>query len=68
LQPYSIVADDALLEIVISAVLPLDEDLSQTLHVSRNVVTSRCIVLFGIFLLGYALPNSSRTAGNDFDA
>jgi hypothetical protein len=42
--------------------------LSQTLTMSRNVLTSRCIVLFGIFLSGYAFLNGSRTAANDFDA
>jgi hypothetical protein len=59
LQPYPILTDDALLEIgtvVISAVLSLDEHLSQTLLVSRNFVTSRCIViLFGTSLSGFAL-------------
>jgi hypothetical protein len=39
----------------------------QTLPVSRNVVTSRCIVvLFGTSLSGYTLLNASRTAANDF--
>jgi hypothetical protein len=55
---------------VISAVLSLDEHLSQTntYHV-RNFVTSQCIVvLLGISLLGYALLNVSRTAADEFDA
>jgi hypothetical protein len=42
---------------------------TQTLPVSRNFVTSRCIVvLFGTSSPGYALVNASRTAANDFDA
>jgi hypothetical protein len=73
LQPYPVVAADALLEIgtdVISAVLSLDEHLSQiNTSVSRNIVTSWCIVvLLGTSLSGYALLNASRTAANDFDA
>jgi hypothetical protein len=43
--------------------------LSQTFPVSRNFVTSRCIVaLFRISLPEYALLNASRTTANDFDA
>jgi hypothetical protein len=55
---------------IISAVLWLDEHLSQTnTSVSRNIVTSRCTaVLFGTPLSGYALLNASQTAANDFDA
>jgi hypothetical protein len=73
LQPYPIVAADALLEIgtaVISAVLSLDEHLSQTnTSCVPKFCTSRCIVvLFGNSLSGYALVNGSRTATNDFDA
>jgi hypothetical protein len=49
--------------------LPTENELSQTLPVSRNVITSRCIVvLFGTSLSGYTLLNVSRTAGNDFDS
>jgi hypothetical protein len=65
LQPYSVVAANVLLEIgtaVISAVTPLDEHLSQTHPVSRNIVVSQCIVLFRTSLLGYALLNASWTA------
>jgi hypothetical protein len=73
LQPYAVVAADAMLEIgatVISVVLSLDEHLSETnTSVSRNVVTSRCtVVLFATSLSGYALLNASRTAKNDFGA
>jgi hypothetical protein len=49
---YPAVAADALLVIgtaIISAVLSLEEHLSQTnTSVSRNVVNSRCTVIFGI--------------------
>jgi hypothetical protein len=71
LQPYPVVAADALLEIgtaIISGVLLLDKHLSKTLPVSRNFVTSQCIVLFGTSLSKYALLDISRTAANDFDA
>jgi hypothetical protein len=72
LQPYPVVAADALLEIgtsVISAVSSLDENLFQLLPGSRNVIISRCIVvLIENSLSGYALLNVSRTAANDFDA
>jgi hypothetical protein len=71
LQPYPVVAADTLFEIgtaEISAVLSPDEH-RQTLPVSRNFVTSWCIVvLFGTSLSGYALLNVSQTAANDFDA
>jgi hypothetical protein len=41
---------------------------TQTLPVSRNVVTSRCItVLLGTPLSGYALLNAAQRAANDFD-
>jgi hypothetical protein len=73
LQPYPVVATDALLEVgttAVSAVLSLDEHYSQkTLPVFRNFVTSRCIVvLVGTSLSGHALLNASQTAENDFDA
>jgi hypothetical protein len=45
----------------------LEEHLSQTLSVYRNLVISRCIVLLSTSLSGYALLNASRTAENDFD-
>jgi hypothetical protein len=42
--------------------------LSQTLHVSRKFVSSRCVVvLFGTSLSEYAFLNASRTGANDFD-
>jgi hypothetical protein len=73
LQPYPVVAADALLEIdtaVISAVFrSMSTCHRKTLPVSQNVVTSRCIVvLFSTFLSGYVLLNASRTAANDLDA
>jgi hypothetical protein len=73
LQPYPVVAADTLLEIgtvVISAVLSLDEHLSQTNNSCvPNFVTSQCIVvLFGTSLSGHALLNASQTAANDVDA
>jgi hypothetical protein len=41
---------------IISAVLSLNEHLSQTLPVSQNFVTSWCtVVLFGTSLSGYTL-------------
>jgi hypothetical protein len=41
----------------------------QTLRVSRNFVTSRCIiVLSGASFSRYAFLNASRTAANGFDA
>jgi hypothetical protein len=67
MQLYPVVATDAQLEIgtvVISAVLSLGESTyyRQTLPVSQNFVSSRCIVvLLGIFLSGYALLKVSRT-------
>jgi hypothetical protein len=67
---HPIVAADALLEIgttVISAVFSLDEVADKHSCV-QNFVTNRRIVLFGTFLLGYALINALRTAANDFDA
>jgi predicted nucleic acid-binding protein len=58
LQLYPIVVADALLEVGtadISAVLSLNEHLSQTLLVSGSVVTNLCIVvLFRTSLSGYA--------------
>jgi hypothetical protein len=72
LQPYPVVAADALLEIgtaVISAVFSLDEHLSQTNNSCVPIFTSRCItVLFGTPFSGYALLNASLTAASDFDA
>jgi hypothetical protein len=57
LRPYTSLAADALFEmdtVVISAVLSLDEYLSQkTIPVSRNVVTGcRTVALFGNSLSG----------------
>jgi hypothetical protein len=55
----------------ISAVLLLDEHLSQTNTscIPKFCSTSRyTAVLFGTSLSGYALLNASRTAANDFDA
>jgi hypothetical protein len=42
--------------------------LSKTLLVSQNFVTSRCTVLFGTSLSGYASLNASRTIAKDFYA
>jgi hypothetical protein len=40
----------------------------QTLPMSQNVVTIRCVfVLFCTSLSGYALLNASQTAANNFD-
>jgi hypothetical protein len=36
-------------------------------YVTWNSVTSRCIVVFGTSLSGYALLNASQTAVNNFD-
>jgi ABC-type antimicrobial peptide transport system ATPase subunit len=72
LHPYLVVAADALREIsmaIVTAVLSLNEHLSQTLSVSLNFVTSQCIVvLFFTSLIEYTLLNASRTAANDFNA
>jgi hypothetical protein len=74
LQPHSVVAADALIEIgtaVIPAVFSLDEHLSQAkLLLSRNSVTFKCIaVLCGTSMSEYKLLNDSRTAAaNNFDA
>jgi hypothetical protein len=62
LQPYPVVAADALFQIVttvISAVLSLHERLSQTFPLSRNFVSSRRIFLFGTSSSGFALLNAS---------
>jgi hypothetical protein len=70
LWPCCVAAAHALLEIetaVISVVSSVDMHLLQALHVSRNFVTSPCIViLFHAFL--YVLLNASRTAAYDFDS
>jgi hypothetical protein len=74
LQPYCVVAADALLLIgatIISAGLSLDGHLSHTnTSVSRKFDTSLYIVvLFGTSLPGYTLGlNASRTAADDYDA
>jgi hypothetical protein len=73
LLPHPIVAADALLAIgtaVISAVLSLDEHLSQTdtSCVDKFCYQSCIVVLFGASLSGYELLSSPRTAANDFDA
>jgi hypothetical protein len=73
LQPYPVVAADALLEIstsVISAVLSLDEHLSQTntYCAPKFCFQSVYCCLIRYSLSGYALLNASRTAANDFDA
>jgi hypothetical protein len=63
MQPYPVAAADTLLEIgtaVISAVLSLDEHLSQCFFLWPEILLC-CVV-------GYALLNASRTAANDFDA
>jgi hypothetical protein len=64
---------DALLEIGTAVISAVCRSVStchrQTLPVSLNFVSSRCIVvLFGTSLSGYALLNASRTAANDFGA
>jgi hypothetical protein len=70
LQLHPVVATYALLEIseaVISAVVLLEEYVRQTLPVSRNFVTSWCIVvLFSTFLPGFTLLNASQMAANSF--
>jgi hypothetical protein len=71
LQPYPIVAADALLKIVmavISAVLSLYEHLSQTnTYVSHSFIRSQCIVvIFDTFLSGCILLNASQAAENYF--
>jgi hypothetical protein len=72
LQPYPVVAANAMLETgttLISAVLSFDATTYKKTPVSRNFITSRCVVvLFGTSLSGHALLNASRTAANDFDA
>jgi hypothetical protein len=74
LQPYPIVAADALFAIdtaVILAVLSLDEYLlgKKTLSVSRNFDASQCVVvIFSTALPGYELLNALRTAVDDFYA
>jgi hypothetical protein len=73
LQSYPVVEADALLEIgtaVISAVLSLDEHLSQT---NTSCVPKFCyqsvyVVFFGTSVPGYALLNTSRTTADDSDA
>jgi hypothetical protein len=61
MQPYPVVAADAFVEV--------DNFSKQTFPVSRNFVTSRCIVvLVGTSFSGYVLLNASRTGANDFSA
>jgi hypothetical protein len=72
LQPYPVVAADALLEIataVISAALSLDDPLSQTdTSCVPKVCYKRLYRLIRYILSGYALLNASLTPAKDFDA
>jgi hypothetical protein len=68
LQPYPVVAADALLEIgtaTISAVLSLDERLSQNKHFVHPEVL---LILLPVGVLLSYLLNASRRATIDFDA
>jgi hypothetical protein len=73
LQPYPIVAADALLEIrtaVISAVLSLDGHFvtDKNFFVSRNSVTIRYILALSVTSLSeHALLDATRTAVRDSD-
>jgi hypothetical protein len=72
-HPYPVVATEALLDIctsVISAVLSLDEHLSETKTscVTKYGYQSVHSCLIQYFLSEYALLNASQTATNYFDA
>jgi hypothetical protein len=71
LQPYPVVAADALLEIgtaVIPAVLSLDEHLS---HTNKHFLCPEIryqSVLYGTSLSGHAFLNAAKKVTNDFNA